>query len=85
MRDTAQAISPFGGEQFWKHCKGYEGWRWELCAAAWFVGEKLWRWWGIQRKTKVIRVIKHPYGESSSLRAHLTDTIGIEADLVLLN
>lgn len=81
MRDTVEAISPFAGEQFWQHCKGYEGWRWELFAVAWFVGEKVWRWWRIGRRTEVLRVIKHPYGRFVGLRASISSvTLTMEPD-----
>lgn len=64
VRDSVESYSPFAGGAFWSHCKGYEGWRWELVVAAWFLGERVWREWGIRRETRVSKVIKHPYGES---------------------
>jgi len=30
VRDTTDPFSPFAGKDFWDHCIGYEGWRWEL-------------------------------------------------------
>jgi len=81
VRDTAEAISPFAGEQFWQHCKGYEGWRWELCAVAWFIGEKAWRWWKIGRRTEVLRVIKHPYGRlSERSECYISTTLTLKSD-----
>lgn len=65
VRDSSEAYSPFAGKMFWKHCEGYEGWRWELIVAAWFIGEKCWRKWCISRETKIVKVIKHPYGKVS--------------------
>ncbi|KAK7757903.1 hypothetical protein SLS62_000281 [Diatrype stigma] len=32
VRDSALPVSPFAGNDFWTHCIGYQGWRWELWA-----------------------------------------------------
>ena len=62
VRDTSNAISPFAGEQFWEHCLGYEGWRWELFAGGFYLIERLYREVRARRETKITRIIRHPYG-----------------------
>lgn len=62
VRDTANPISPFAGQQFWDHCIGYEGWRWELVAAALYVFERLYREIRSRRDSVITKVIRHPYG-----------------------
>lgn len=64
VRDTADPISPFAGQQFWDHCLGYEGWRWELVAAALYLFERLYREIRSRRETVITKVIRHPYGTS---------------------
>lgn len=61
VRDTVEPISPFAGEQFWTHCIGYEGWRWELVAGALYLGERIYREIRARRDTEIVRVIKHPF------------------------
>lgn len=65
VRDTADPISPFAGRQFWDHCIGYEGWRWELVAAALYLFERLYREIRSRRDTVITKVIRHPYGMSN--------------------
>ena len=62
VRDTSQPISPFAGDQFWDHCLGYEGWRWELVAAALYLSERLYREIRSRQDTEITKVIRHPYG-----------------------
>jgi len=62
VRDTADAFSPFAGEQFWTHCLGYLGWRWELFAGGFYLIERLYREVRARRSTKITRVVRHPYG-----------------------
>lgn len=64
VRDTADPISPFAGKQFWNHCLGYEGWRWELVAAALYTFERLYREIRSRQETVITKVIRHPYGRS---------------------
>jgi len=66
VRDTATPESPFAGDQFWKHCIGYQGWRWELWAGALYFAERVYREIRARRETKIIRVVRHPYGKTSS-------------------
>ncbi|KAJ5679853.1 hypothetical protein N7462_008097 [Penicillium macrosclerotiorum] len=61
VRDTTDPISPFAGKPFWNHCIGYEGWRWELVAAALYLSERLYREIRSRRDTVIIKVIRHPY------------------------
>ncbi|KAL2435019.1 NADPH oxidase 1 [Exophiala dermatitidis] len=61
VRDTPAPFSPFAGKQFWNHCLGYEGWRWELVSGGIYLGERLWREIRARRETKIYKVIRHPY------------------------
>ncbi|CEO59781.1 Putative Cytochrome b-245 heavychain subunit beta [Penicillium brasilianum] len=61
VRDTTDPISPFAGSPFWGHCLGYEGWRWELVAAAFYLSERLYREIRSRRETEITKVIRHPY------------------------
>jgi NADPH oxidase len=61
VRDTADAPSPFAGDQFWAHCLGYLGWRWELFAGGFYLIERLYREVRARRETKITRVVRHPY------------------------
>jgi NADPH oxidase 1 len=63
VRDSANAVSPFGGANFWSHCIGYEGWRWELIAGGLYLFERIYREIKASRSTEVMRVIRHPFGE----------------------
>lgn len=65
VRDTADPISPFAGKQYWDHCLGYEGWRWELVAASLYLLERLYREIRSRRETMITKVIRHPYGRSN--------------------
>lgn len=67
VRATAEPISPFAGEKFWHNCMGYEGWRWELVAAALYMTERLYREVRARRETVITKVIRHPYGMSIQL------------------
>ncbi|KAJ5823650.1 Riboflavin synthase-like beta-barrel [Penicillium robsamsonii] len=61
VRDTASPISPFAGKQFWDHCLGYEGWRWELVIGGLYLIERLYREIRCRRLTVITKVIRHPY------------------------
>ncbi|KAH9208658.1 putative NADPH oxidase [Leptodontidium sp. 2 PMI_412] len=61
VRDTTAPFSPFAGEQFWKHCLGYHGWRWELWAGGIYLLERLYRELRARRETEIVRVVRHPY------------------------
>ncbi|KAJ5884720.1 hypothetical protein N7495_009230 [Penicillium taxi] len=61
VRDTTDAISPFAGKEYWDHCLGYEGWRWELVAATLYLFERLYREIRSRRYTVITKVIRHPY------------------------
>jgi len=77
VRDSVEAYSPFDGKLFWTHCKGYEGWRWEMIVGAWFAGEWVWRAVQARRRTEIVRVIKHPYGMCGRVGA---EVVGTQAD-----
>lgn len=62
VRDSTDPYSPFAGGEFWGHCLGYEGWRWELVAAALYLCERLYREIRSRRETVITKVIRHPYG-----------------------
>lgn len=61
VRDTTDPFSPFAGEEFWKHCIGYQGWRWELWAGGLYFAERVYREVRARRETKIVRVVRHPY------------------------
>ncbi|KPI42704.1 Superoxide-generating NADPH oxidase heavy chain subunit A [Cyphellophora attinorum] len=61
VRDTATPFSPFAGKDFWDHCIGYEGWRWELWTGGIYLIERLYREIRARRETKIVKVIRHPY------------------------
>jgi NADPH oxidase len=61
VRDTADSFSPFAGDQYWSHCIGYLGWRWELWTGGFYLIERLYREVRARRETKITRVIRHPY------------------------
>ena len=63
VRDTALPFSPFAGADFWEHCIGYQGWRWELWAGGLYLAERLYRQIRAIRQTKITRVVRHPYGK----------------------
>ncbi|KAA8649713.1 putative NADPH oxidase (NoxA) [Aspergillus tanneri] len=61
VRDTADPISPLDGDKFWRHCLGYEGWRWELVGGGLYLLERLYREVRARRQTVITKVIRHPY------------------------
>lgn len=61
VRDTAEPYSPFAGDNFWRHCIGYQGWRWELWGGGIYLFERLYREIRARRETKITKVIRHPY------------------------
>ncbi|KAJ2898083.1 Cytochrome b-245 heavy chain [Zalerion maritima] len=61
VRDTADGFSPFAGKNFWDHCLGYEGWRWELFSGGFYLVERLYREIRASRDTNITRVVRHPY------------------------
>ena len=67
VRDTVDPFSPFAGKVFWDHCIGYEGWRWELWGGGLYLIERIYREVRSRRDTKIVRVVRHPYGKKSKL------------------
>jgi NADPH oxidase len=63
VRDTAPAWSPFDEENFWTHCIGYEGWRWELVGGGLYLCDRLYREIRCRRQTQIVKVVRHPYGK----------------------
>ena len=61
IRDTVEPVSPFAGNDFWDHCIGYEGWRWELWTGGFYFIERLYREIRARRETKITRVVRHPF------------------------
>lgn len=64
VRDTRSNLtpySPFAGADFWNHCIGYQGWRWELFAGGLYLIERIVREVRSRRKTEIVKVIRHPY------------------------
>lgn len=63
VRDSIDPWSPFAGANFWNHCIGYQGWRWELFAGGIYLIERLYREVRARRETEIVKVIRHPYGK----------------------
>ncbi|RYO89447.1 hypothetical protein DL764_008580 [Monosporascus ibericus] len=61
VRDTPESFSPFAGKDYYEHCLGYLGWRWELVAGGLYLLERLYREVRAARDTKITRVVRHPY------------------------
>ncbi|KMU73245.1 cytochrome b-245 heavy chain subunit beta [Coccidioides immitis RMSCC 3703] len=61
VRDTVDPFSPFAGKDFWDHCIGYEGWRWELWGGGIYLIERLYREIRAARETQITKVVRHPY------------------------
>jgi len=61
VRDTTNPFSPFAGDNFWNHCLGYEGWRWELWGGGIYLIERLYREIRSRKETEIVRVVRHPY------------------------
>jgi NADPH oxidase len=67
VRDTAPAFSPFDKDNFWTHCIGYEGWRWELVGGGLYLCDRLYREIRSRRETQIVKVVRHPYGKFPTL------------------
>ncbi|KAF1813964.1 dual oxidase 1 precursor [Eremomyces bilateralis CBS 781.70] len=61
VRDTTDPYSPFAGANFWNHCIGYEGWRWELVGGGLYLLERIYREIRARQATEIVKVVKHPY------------------------
>ncbi|KAB2580925.1 FAD-binding 8 [Lasiodiplodia theobromae] len=61
VRDSVEPFSPFAGANFWNHCIGYQGWRWELWGGGIYLFERLYREVRARRDTRIVKVVKHPY------------------------
>ncbi|KAI9682196.1 MAG: hypothetical protein M1817_000250 [Caeruleum heppii] len=61
VRDSKTPYSPFAGKDFWGHCIGYQGWRWELVGGGLYLCERLYREIRSRRETEIVRVVRHPY------------------------
>jgi NADPH oxidase len=72
VRDTAPAFSPFDHDNFWTHCIGYEGWRWELVGGGLYLFDRLYREVRSRRETKIVKVVRHPYGKRVSYLQFVT-------------
>jgi len=64
VRDTTAPFSPFDKENFWNHCLGYEGWRWELVGGGLYLFDRLYREIRCRRQTQIVKVVRHPYGKA---------------------
>jgi len=65
VRDSVDPFSPFAGKDFWGHCIGYEGWRWELWGGGLYFIERVYREIRSRRETRITKVVRHPYGKPS--------------------
>lgn len=62
VRDTADPFSPFDSDNFWKHCIGYQSWRFTLWTFGIYFFERVWREIRARKETEITKVVKHPYG-----------------------
>jgi NADPH oxidase len=61
VRDSKLPYSPIGdADNFWGHCIGYQGWRWELWTGGIYLIERLYREIRARRATEIVKVIRHP-------------------------
>lgn len=60
VRDTAKPYSPFAGKIFWKHCIGYQSFRWELIPLTLYLVERIYRFYRSRKGAKVLAVYRHP-------------------------
>lgn len=70
VRDSPEPYSPFAGKLFWNHCLGYEGWRWELIGGGLYLCERIYREISARKATEIVKVVKHPYGRSTTTPQH---------------
>jgi NADPH oxidase 1 len=63
VRDSYGPYSPLGGELFWNHCIGYEGWRLTLWSGGLYFFERVWRVINSRRDTTITKVVMHPQGK----------------------
>ncbi|KAL9029050.1 MAG: hypothetical protein Q9196_002672 [Gyalolechia fulgens] len=61
VRDSKQPYSPFAGAQFWGHCIGYQGWRWELVGGGLYLIERVYREIRSRQPAEITKVVRHPY------------------------
>ncbi|KAI9822220.1 MAG: hypothetical protein M1832_003043 [Thelocarpon impressellum] len=61
VRDSVAPHSPFAGANFWNHCIGYQGWRWELFGGGLYLCERLYREIRSRRETEITKIVRHPY------------------------
>lgn len=61
VRDSVDPYSPFAGKNFWGHCIGYQGWRWELVGGFAYLCERIYRELRSRRQTEILKVVRHPY------------------------
>ena len=74
VRDSAEPVSPFAGKEFWDHCLGYNGWRWELVSGGIYLLERLYREVRARRETQIVRVMRHPYSKTSKIPSVISPT-----------
>ena len=60
VRDSVQPYSPFAGNQFWRHCIGYQSWRWEIIFVILYLIERVYRIVDSRRPAEIHRVFQHP-------------------------
>lgn len=70
VRDSAKPFSPFDDTNFWTHCIGYEGWRWELVGGGLYLLDRLYREVRCRRQTQIVKVVRHPYGKQGLRACH---------------
>lgn len=59
VRDSTYAYSPFAGSAFWKHCIGYQSFRWELVPLAIYLAERIYRLYRSRKGPKVLKILRH--------------------------
>jgi len=61
VRDSVTPFSPFNERDFWKHCIGYQAWRFTLAPGAIYFFERVYREIRARRQTEITKVVRHPY------------------------
>ncbi|OLL24771.1 Superoxide-generating NADPH oxidase heavy chain subunit A [Neolecta irregularis DAH-3] len=60
VRDTPGPFSPFDTHNFFKHCLGYEAWRFTIWVGILYISERVYREIRASRPTRITKVLLHP-------------------------
>jgi NADPH oxidase 1 len=60
VRDTTTPFSPFAATNFFRHCIGYQSWRWELGAGALYLFDRVYRAVQSNQELRLVGVCRYP-------------------------